>query len=261
LQRCSRPELRHALAELERFAPRLPALVVCDSSLQKWAEDIARSSARDFLFEPYSAQELGARIVRVLDQAAAGARAAPEPAPSATSRHDNLIGSSPNFVEQCDRLAAYAACNATVLILGETGTGKEIFAQALHYTSPRAAHPWIALNCGAIPNDLIEDELFGHVRGAYTTAHASRQGLVKEAEGGSLFLDDVDCLPLAAQAKLLRFLQEREFRAVGSNAVQRADVRVIAASNRDLVQLVSRGEFRQDLYFRLNVLPLMLPAL
>jgi DNA-binding NtrC family response regulator len=173
----------------------------------------------------------------------------------------HLIGSSPKFLEQCDRLAMYAGCNATVLIVGETGTGKEIFAQALHYTSARAPYPWIAVNCGAIPNDLIEDELFGHVRGAYTTAHASRRGLVKEAEGGSLFLDDVDCLPLAAQSKLLRFLQEREFRAVGSNTVERADVRVIAASNRDLVQSVRRGDFRQDLYFRLNVLPLALPAL
>jgi len=117
------------------------------------------------------------------------------------------------------------------------------------------------VNCGAIPNDLIEDELFGHVRGAYTTAHASRDGLVKEAEGGTLFLDDVDCLPLPAQTKLLRFLQEREFRAVGSNTIQRADVRVIAASNRDLAQSIAGGDFRQDLYFRLNVLPIALPAL
>jgi two-component system response regulator GlrR len=260
LQTCPRPELRHALADLKKLSPCLPALAVCDASLHKWADDIARSSVRDFLFEPYSEKELAARILRVLEHAAPWERAA-EPAPSETSRRNNLIGSSPKFVEQCGRLSSYAACNATVLILGETGTGKEIFAQALHYSSPRAAHPWIAVNCGAIPNDLIEDELFGHVRGAYTTAHANRAGLVKEAEGGSLFLDDVDCLPLPAQTKLLRFLQEREFRAVGSNAVQRADVRIIAASNRDLVQLVARGEFRQDLYFRLNVLPLALPAL
>jgi two-component system, NtrC family, response regulator GlrR len=260
LESCPRPELRHALTDLEKFAPRLPALAVCDYSLQRWADDIARSSVRDFLFEPYSEKELGARIVRVLERSTSLPPAV-ETRPSRTSRPNNLIGNSPKFVAQCDRLASYAACNATVLILGETGTGKEIFAQALHYTSPRAAHPWIAVNCGAIPNDLIEDELFGHVRGAYTTAHAKREGLVKEAEGGSLFLDDVDCLPLPAQTKLLRFLQEREFRAVGSNAMQRADVRVIAASNRDLSQSVSRGEFRQDLYYRLNVLPLALPAL
>jgi len=257
LQNCHRAELREALAALQRFA-RLPALAVCDSSLKRWADDIARSSVRDFLFEPYSPKELAARILRILGSISPTQT---ETSPRGTGRPHNLIGSSPRFLEQCDRLASYASCNATVLILGETGTGKEIFAQALHYMSPRAAHPWIAVNCGAIPNDLIEDELFGHVRGAYTTAHASRDGLVKEAEGGTLFLDDVDCLPLPAQTKLLRFLQEREFRAVGSNTIQRADVRVIAASNRDLAQSVAGGDFRQDLYFRLNVLPIALPAL
>ena len=258
LEHCARADLRGALAALEKFS-RIPALAICDASLKKWADDIARSSVRDFMFEPYSSNELGARILRVLGSLPKTHQ--DETSRTRAVRPHNLIGSSPKFLEQCDRLASYASCTATVLILGETGTGKEIFAQALHYTSPRAAHPWIAVNCGAIPNDLIEDELFGHVRGAYTTAHASRHGLVKEAEGGSLFLDDVDCLPLAAQTKLLRFLQEREFRAVGSNTVQRADVRVIAATNRDLAHSISRGEFRQDLYFRLNVLPLALPAL
>jgi len=255
----SRSGLRQALAAVARFS-QYSVLAVCDKSLGKWVADIARSTVGDFLFEPYSEKELVARVGRVL-----GANAvahAHSPAPSVpTSRPHNLIGTSPRFVEQCDRLASYANCEATVLILGETGTGKEIFAQALHYTSARASHPWIAVNCGAIPNDLIEDELFGHVRGAYTTALTSRNGLVREAEGGSLFLDDVDCLPLTAQTKLLRFLQEREFRAVGSNATQHADVRVIAASNRDLARSVASGEFRQDLYFRLNVLPIALPAL
>jgi two-component system response regulator GlrR len=258
LDRSARPELREALAALDRFT-RFPSLAVCDASLEKWADDIARSRVRDFLFEPYSEKELGARVLRVLESPSAAQDAAAKRGP--LRRAHNLIGSNARFLEQCDRLESYAGCNATVLILGETGTGKEIFAQALHYISTRAAHPWIAVNCGAIPHDLIEDELFGHVRGAYTTALTSRVGLVKEAEGGSLFLDDVDCLPLAAQTKLLRFLQEREFRAVGSNARQRADVRVIAASNRDLAQWVARGEFRQDLYFRLNVLPIALPAL
>ena len=183
------------------------------------------------------------------------------PMPARVRLARNLIGDSRCFLQQVDRLARYARSHATVLILGETGTGKEIFARAVHYTSPRSAGPWVAINCGAIPHELVEDELFGHVRGAYTTAHVHRNGMVKEAEGGTLFLDDVDCLPRAAQAKLLRFLQEREFRPVGSNTVLRADVRVIAASNRDLVRLAALGEFRQDLYFRLNVLPLVLPAL
>lgn len=159
------------------------------------------------------------------------------------------------------RLVNIARCDANVLILGETGTGKEVCAQAVHYMSARAANAWVAVNCGGIPGELIEDELFGHVRGAYTTAVGTRSGLVREAEGGTLFLDDIDCLPLGAQAKLLRFLQELEYRPVGSNAVIHANVRVVAASNRDLHALSHRGVFRQDLYFRLNVLRLTLPPL
>jgi two-component system response regulator GlrR len=255
----TRRELLRRLATARAISAP-PSVAVCDPSLTEWAFDIACSGIDDFLFEPCSDEELRVRVHRAL-----GLLAAPReeslPAPASVRLARNLIGSSRKFLDQVDRLAAYAKCDATVLILGETGTGKEIFAQAVHYTSARAADPWVAVNCGAIPNDLIEDELFGHVRGAYTTAHAHRAGLVKEAEGGSLFLDDVDCLPLPAQAKLLRFLQEREFRAVGSNTVQRANVRVIAATNRDLGQLAARGQFRQDLYFRLNVLPLTLPAL
>ncbi len=159
------------------------------------------------------------------------------------------------------RLPTLAACGANVLIVGETGTGKEVCAQAVHYLSARAARPMVAVNCGAIPAELVEAELFGHVKGAYTTAHASRSGLVQEAEGGTLFLDDVDCLPLQAQAKLLRFLQEHEYRPLGSNAVRRADVRVVAASNCDLYALSRQDRFRQDLYFRLNVLNIALPPL
>lgn len=182
-------------------------------------------------------------------------------AASIDARLRHFVGSNAVFLNQVARLATFAACDAGVLLLGETGTGKEVFAQALHYLSPRSARPWVAVNCGALHSELIESELFGHVRGAFTTAHANRNGLVREAEGGSLFLDDIDCLPLTAQVKLLRFLQEREYRPVGANQLQRADVRVIAASSRPLAQLVARNEFRQDLLFRLNVLTLELPPL
>lgn len=167
--------------------------------------------------------------------------------------------------DACAKVAAQlpviARSDSTVLIVGETGTGKEICAQALHYLSHRSAGPWVAVNCAAVPLDLIESELFGHVRGAFTTANCSRQGLVKEAEGGTMFLDDIDGLPLLAQGKLLRFLQQQEYRPVGSNIVQRSDVRVIAASNRDLRVMARQNNFRQDLYFRLNVLPISLPPL
>ncbi len=173
----------------------------------------------------------------------------------------DFVGRHPAFLAQVAKLPRYAACPAGVLIQGETGTGKEIFAQAIHYLSPRAGRPWVAVNCGAIPVELVESELFGHVRGAYTSAQSSRHGLVEEAEGGTLFLDDIDCLPLLAQAKLLRFLQEHEYRAVGSNTLRRADVRVVAASNRPLRELAQHGAFREDLYYRLNVLALALPPL
>ncbi len=185
-------------------------------------------------------------------------------APSALAADPRLrhfIGRNEAFVRELARLSVYARSDAGVLILGETGTGKEVCAQAVHRLSPRADRPWVAVNCGALPTELIESELFGHAKGAFTTAHASRTGLVAEAEGGSLFLDDIDCLPVPAQVKLLRFLQEREYRPVGATTVRRADVRVIAASNLRLPVMVERGEFRGDLFFRLNVLLLQLPAL
>jgi two-component system response regulator GlrR len=172
-----------------------------------------------------------------------------------------VIGRSALLLKEVEKLKRFAGCDAGVLVLGETGTGKEVFAQAIHYLSPRAGAPMVAVNCGAVPPELMEAELFGHVKGAYTNAHLSRTGLVSEAERGTLFLDDVDCLPLAAQAKLLRFLQEREYRVVGSNSVRHADVRVVAASNRDLVELARQGKFRQDLFYRLNVLAIALPPL
>jgi len=181
--------------------------------------------------------------------------------PSGDPRLACLIGSSPAFVAQVDRLRRVAGCDSRVLVTGETGTGKELFAQAIHYLSARAPRPFVAVNCGAIPAELAESELFGHVRGAYTSAASTRKGLISEAEGGTLFLDDVDCLPAPAQATLLRVLQESEYRSVGSNVVQRCDLRVVGACNRDLLELAQAGQFRKDLYYRLSVLRLSLPPL
>ncbi len=172
-----------------------------------------------------------------------------------------LVGASAVFRQSIARLPRFAQCEAGVLILGETGTGKEVCAQALHYASRRAGGPWVAVNCAAIPGELVEDELFGHVRGAYTHALAARAGLVAEAEHGTLFLDEIDSLPLAAQAKLLRFLQDQQYRPVGASGLRQAHVRVVAASNRSLDALVAAGQFRQDLLFRLNMLTLTLPPL
>jgi DNA-binding NtrC family response regulator len=172
-----------------------------------------------------------------------------------------LIGRSPLFLRVVERVPMLAQNEASILLLGETGTGKEVLAQAVHYCSRRAQGPWVAVNCAAIPAELVEDEFFGHVRGAYTHAVESRRGLVQEAEGGTIFLDEIDALPLASQAKLLRFLQERQYRSVGASQTHAADVRVIAASNRDMRVEAETGRFRQDLYFRLAVLSLTLPPL
>jgi two-component system response regulator GlrR len=172
-----------------------------------------------------------------------------------------LMGNAPEFIKLVRRLPVMAASDASVLLLGETGTGKEVCAQAIHYSSQRSRGPWVPINCAAVPPDLFEDELFGHVRGAYTHAMGARQGLVQEAEGGTLFLDEIDSMPFTAQAKLLRFLQDKQYRVVGASALHTADVRVIAASNRDLRQVATQGSFRQDLFFRLNVLCLTLPPL
>lgn len=172
-----------------------------------------------------------------------------------------MIGNDPAFLAEVNKIPLIAGCDASVLILGETGTGKDLCARAIHYLSPRSGKPVIPVSCGAIPTDLVENELFGHETGAFTGASKSHPGMIHEAKGGTLFLDEIDCLPLQAQSKLLRFLQDKEYRRLGSTELCHADVRVIAASNIDLAKSVSEGTFRQDLYFRLNVIPLTLPAL
>jgi len=255
----SLPKLLDAVRRLRRERPGCAVLGTGAGFDAAQLRALFAAGLHDFIDLPVSPETLAARMSRAMglitDEAAPHVR----DAMSAPMRE--FIGTSPAFVAQIEKIPTIAGCEAGVLILGETGTGKEVCAQAIHYLSARASKPWIAVNCGAIPLELIESELFGHVKGAYTTAHSAREGLVAEAEGGTLFLDDIDCLPMSAQSKLLRFLQEREYRAVGANALRRADVRVIAASNRSLCQLAARGEFRQDLFFRLNVLTLTLPPL
>ena len=172
-----------------------------------------------------------------------------------------LIGESPLFLDEIKKIPTVAKCDASVLISGETGTGKDLCARAIHYLSPRAGKPFIPFNCGAIPTELMENELFGHVQGAFTGASTLQSGLISEANSGTLFLDDVDCLPLLSQVKLLRFLQEKEYRQLGSAKMCQADVRVIAATNTHLETAVEEGQLRHDLYYRLNVIPITLPAL
>jgi two-component system, NtrC family, response regulator GlrR len=172
-----------------------------------------------------------------------------------------IIGESPVFLRALDRLRRIAFSDAPVLIEGETGSGKEVAARAVHYGGARRAAPFVPLNCGALPDALFESELFGHERGAFTDARERRRGLVSEAEGGTLFLDEVDALALKAQVALLRFLQDQCFRPLGSAREHQGNVRLIAASNRPLEALVAAGTFRQDLLYRLKVLHVELPPL
>ncbi len=176
-------------------------------------------------------------------------------------RFGEIIGDSPRMLEVYRLIEGVANTSSTVLILGESGTGKELVARAIHQQSPRAKKPFVAVNCGAIPKELVESELFGHVRGAFTGAQAARTGLFESADGGTILLDEVGDLPLAAQVKLLRVLQEGEIKRVGADETRTVDVRVLAATNLDLVSRIQSGEFRRDLYYRLNVIALELPSL
>ena len=176
-------------------------------------------------------------------------------------QYNGLIGKSPSFLEAVHKIPFLGKSDATTLICGETGTGKELFARAIHYHSPRSSGPFIPVNCGALPDHLFENELFGHTKGAFTDAGSEQKGLVQEAEGGTLFLDEIDTLSPAAQIKLLRFLQDQQYRPLGSSKNLKAHVRVLAATNRDVKYLVQNNLFREDLYFRINTLTLRLPPL
>ncbi|HJY76703.1 MAG TPA: sigma-54 dependent transcriptional regulator [Burkholderiales bacterium] len=173
----------------------------------------------------------------------------------------NLVGSSAAFLDALELIRKSSACDATVLLQGETGTGKELAARAIHYLGARRKFPFVPVNCGALPDTLVENELFGHARGAFTDARDARQGVIAQAQGGTLFLDEVEALSHKAQVALLRFLEDFEYRPLGGGEVRTADVRIIAAGNADLGAAAKAGEFRQDLLFRLNVLPVDLPPL
>jgi len=218
-----------------------------------------KQGANDFITPPLKAFDLLPRIWRLLDQS----RRRPDAESGIKERIGlgQLIGQSAAFLEAVDKLPFIAQCDSGVLISGETGTGKEVCARTIHYLGPRGYQAFIPVNCGAVPTELIENELFGHERGAYTDATSSQHGLIHQADGGTLFLDEIDSLPLAAQVKLLRFLQDKEYRPLGSERSRIAVVRIIAAENVDFEEAVASGRLRRDLYYRLNVIPLHLPPL
>ncbi len=226
------------------------------------AIDAIRAGAYDYVTKPFRAQE----ILAVVDKGLERIRLKREVAYLRNMVKERfgvggLVGKSKPMQDVYVQIDKVATSRGTVLIQGESGTGKELVAKAIHYASPRAAGPFVVIDCGAIPEQLQESELFGHVKGAFTGAVATRRGLFEEAHHGTLFLDDVTELPLGLQAKLLRALQEGEIRRVGDSRMIQVDVRVIAATNRDLEEEVREGAFREDLYYRLNVYPIRLPPL
>jgi DNA-binding NtrC family response regulator len=244
---------------IRRQQSQVPIIAVAEAGEPGELFELLKLGASDFITPPLKSVDVLPRLWRLLEHTRQ----------RETLQHrlkerlglKQLIGSSPAFVSEIRKIPLLARCDAGVLISGETGTGKELCARAIHYLGPRASRPFVPVNCGAIPVELVENELFGHERGAFTGASNSQAGLICEADGGTLFLDEIDCLPLPSQVKLLRFLQDKEYRPLGSPKVCKADVRIIAATNIDFEEAVRAGKVRQDLYYRLNVIPLMLPPL
>jgi DNA-binding NtrC family response regulator len=248
--------------EVMGLAPEVPVIIMTSYASVRSAVDAIKRGAVDYVAKPFDNDDLLLCIKRALDEHRLKRR-------SAALKADidrqypvgGMIGSSSAMQTVFSWVGKVAPTNTTVLIVGESGTGKELVARAVHEQSLRREGPLIAVNCAAIPENLIEAELFGHEKGAFTGAIGSRQGLVEAADGGTLFLDEIGELPLAAQARLLRVLQEGEIRRVGASSSRKVDVRLVAATHRDLPRMVEAQQFREDLYFRIHVMEIRLPPL
>jgi two-component system response regulator PilR (NtrC family) len=246
---------------IERY-PGILAIVVTGYATVKDAVDVIKRGAADFVAKPFQFDEL----LHVINSAREQQRLKDENAYLRQQLDQRfglgaMVGKSGPMQALYQLIESVAASSATVLITGETGTGKEMVARAVHQGSLRRQHKFVAINCGAIPEALLEAELFGHVRGAFTGAVGSRQGRIEQADKGTLFLDEVGTMPASLQMKLLRVLQEREFERIGDPRTIRVDVRIIAATNADLGKMVKAGTFREDLFYRLNVVAVQLPPL
>jgi DNA-binding NtrC family response regulator len=253
---------RQVLDEAFARYPDIIAIVITGYGTVREAVEVTRLGAEGFITKPFQFEELLHELTVALERR----RLRSENAYLRAQLHDRfridgIIGQTPAMVKLLELLRTVAATSSTVLVTGDTGTGKELAARAIHDASARRSQRFVAINCSAIPETLLEAELFGHVRGAFTGAVANRQGRIEQAHRGSLFLDEVGTMSAALQAKLLRVLQSREFERVGDSQTIRVDVRIIAATNSDLQKMVADGQFREDLYYRLNVIPVRVPSL
>jgi DNA-binding NtrC family response regulator len=242
--------------------PEINVIVMTAYGNVETAVDAMKAGAADYLTKPLHLEELLHKIQRIREQHRLYTENR-ELRHALEDRHriEGIIGESGQMLEVISLIGRVAPSEATVLIRGESGTGKELIAKAIHFASPRAWAPLIRVNCAALPENLLESELFGHEKGSFTGAVATRKGRFEAADGGTLFLDEIGDLPLHLQAKLLRVLQEREFERVGSSKPLRVNVRILSATHRDLEALIKTGQFREDLYYRLNVVTMMLPPL
>ena len=253
---------RALLHAVRRGWPDVPVVLITAFTSVRDAVDLVKEGAFDYISKPFEIGEIEAvvrRALRLNEVIRDNERLRGEL--EGRYRFDQLIGTSPPFRRVIEQIGEVCESRATVLLTGESGTGKEVIARAVHFNSPRRAKAYVGVNCAAIPEGLLESELFGHVKGAFTGAVANRPGRFAAAEGGTLLLDEIGDMPVATQVKLLRVLQERAYEPVGSTQTLQSDVRVIAATHQDLRLSVSEGRFREDLYYRLNVFPIFVPAL
>lgn len=251
-------ELGTSLIEL---AKPTPVLIMTSFGTMKSAVDAMKQGAVDYISKPFDHDEMLLSIARILREQQLSKENEVLKTQQKSTNTTGIIGSCAAMQEMYKRITRVAPMSSTVLIRGESGTGKELVARALHEESPRRERALISVNCAAIPESLIEAELFGYEKGAFTGANTQRKGLVEAADGGTLFLDEIGELPLEAQARILRLLQEKEVRRLGATQTRSVDVRLVAATHRNLKQLAAEGRFREDLYYRLNVIELKLPPL